>query len=131
MSDRDERRNLYAGTLGHDSAAIRKRIAEIRKWGEHNDQPFVEDLLNANPRLEWAIPEVGRNPIPEDFELAFGLTRVEAEIAAAFAAGHKLSAIAATRGCSINTVRTHFAHIKDKLCLHTQTEVLRELMKIV
>ena len=92
MSDREERRNLYAGTLGHDNAAVRKRIAEIRNWGARNDRPFVEDLLNANPRLEWGIPEVGRDPIPEDFELAFGLTRVEAEIAAAFASGHKLTA---------------------------------------
>ncbi|GEM_PF-2056797 len=131
MSDKEERRNLYAGTLGHDSAAVRRRIAEIRKWGERNDRPFVEDLLNANPRLEWGIPEVGRDPIPEDFELAFGLTRVEAEIAAAFASGHKLTAIAAARGCSINTVRTHFTHIKDKLGKTKQTDVLRELMKIV
>lgn len=131
MADKEPRENRYTGTLGHDSAALRRRIAQIRRWGEANDKPFVEELLASNPRLEWAIPEVGRDPIPEDFELAFGLTRVEAEIAAAFAAGIRLADIAKARGNSINTVRTHFAHIKDKLGKHTQTEVLRELMKVV
>lgn len=131
MAEKGTRENRYSGTLGHDSAALRRRIAQIRQWGEANDKAFVEDLLASNPRLEWAIPEVGRDPIPEDFELAFGLTRVEAEIAAAFAAGVKLADIAKARGSSINTVRTHFAHIKDKLGKNTQTDVLRELMKVV
>lgn len=131
MAEQPPRENRYAGTLGHDSAALRRRIAQIRQWAERNEKPFVEELLATNPRLEWALPEAGRDPIPEDFELAFGFTRVEAEIAAAFASGAKLAEIAAARGSSINTVRTHFAHIKDKLGMHTQTEVLRELMKVV
>lgn len=129
MSDEDIRRNLFAGTLGHDSAHVRRRIREIKQWAALHGNSFVEDMLAANPRLECAVPETGRNPAPEDYELSFGFTRVEAEIAIAFAGGAKLMDIAASRQCSINTVRTHFAHIKDKLNVSTQTEVLRELLR--
>lgn len=130
MSDDDARRSLYAGALGHDSAHVRRRIKQIKQWAALHANSFVEEMLAANPRLEWAMPEVGRNAAPEDYELAFNFTRVEAEIAVAFASGEKLTDIAAARGNSINTIRTHFAHIKDKLGVSTQTEVLRELLKV-
>ncbi|ABS63629.1 response regulator receiver protein [Parvibaculum lavamentivorans DS-1] len=130
MSDDDPRRSVYAGALGHDSAHVRRRIKQIKQWALLHANSFVDEMLTANPRLEWAMPEAGRTAAPEDYELAFNLTRAEAEIAVAFARGERLADIAITRGSSINTVRTHFAHIKDKLGVSTQTEVLRELMKV-
>lgn len=123
-------RALYGGVLGHGRAHVRRRIAQIRSWAEEQGNSFIDELLAANPTLEQAAPAVTRNLTPEIYIQAYGFTCVEAEVAAAFVGGRKLAEIAADRGCSINTVRTHFAHIKDKLGLHTQTEVLRELMKV-
>lgn len=130
MSDEELLRNRIAGTLGHDLAYIRHRIAEIRRWGALHSVGFVEEILTANPRLEDVIPVVGRDPLPGEYELAFGFTRAEAEIAVLFVLGHSIAEIAKERGCSVNTVRTQFAHIKDKLGKSTQTDVLRELMKV-
>ncbi|MEQ8265810.1 MAG: helix-turn-helix transcriptional regulator [Parvibaculum sp.] len=130
MSDDDLLRNRIAGTLGHDIAYIRRRIAEIRRWGALHSVGFVEEILTANPRLEDVVPVVGRDPLPEEYELAFGFTRAEGEIALLFVLGHSIAEIAKQRGCSVNTVRTQFAHIKDKLGKKTQTDVLRELMKV-
>lgn len=130
MSDDEPRDNPFAAALGYDSAYLRRRVMQIRQWAASRNYSFVEDMLEAQPRLRWALPETRRAPLPEDYETAFGFTRVEAEIAVAFVAGSKLDEIAAARGISINTVRTHFAHLKDKLGKRTQTEVQRELMKV-
>ncbi|MBO6633004.1 LuxR C-terminal-related transcriptional regulator [Parvibaculum sp.] len=129
MSD-DLRSKLYAGALGHEGHDIHRRIAEIKEWAQRNDNEFVERMLAINPRLEWTIPQTGRDPIPEDYVLAFGFTRAEAEIAVSFVLGHSITKIAEQRGCSVNTVRTQFARIKDKLGKSSQTDVLRELMKV-
>lgn len=128
MSDGKSRNSPYA--LGYDTAYLRRRIAQIRQWAAKRNDSFVENMLEADPRLQWALPETRHAPLVEDYETAFGFTRVEAEIAVAFVAGRKLDEIAAARGISINTVRSHFAHLKDKLGKSTQTEVLRELMKV-
>lgn len=130
MSDDDLRSKLYAGALGHEGHDVRRRIAEIKEWARRNDNEFLERMLSINPRLEWTIPQTGRDPIPEDYELAFGFTRAEAEVAVLFVLGRSIAEIAKERGCSVNTVRTQFAHIKDKLGKNTQTDVLRELMKV-
>ncbi|GMV63220.1 MAG: hypothetical protein AMXMBFR74_23880 [Parvibaculum sp.] len=130
MSENGDRGRLYAGALGHDSREVRRRIEEIKDWARRNGNEFVERMLVVNPRLEWTIPQTGRDPLPEDYEYALGFTRAEAEIAVLFVLGHSIAGIAKERGCSVNTVRTQFAHIKDKLGKNTQTDVLRELMKV-
>lgn len=128
MADSPSRNSPYA--LGYETAYLRRRVMQIRRWAARRNDSFVEEMLEADPRLQWALPETRHAPLVQDYEIAFGFTRVEAEIAVAFVAGRKLREIAAARGISINTIRTHFAHIKDKLGKSTQTEVLRALMKI-
>ncbi len=128
--DEDIRGKLHSAALGHESHEVRRRIEEIKNWARRNGSDFVEKMLAVNPRLEWTIPQTGRDPLPEDYELAFGFTRAEAEVAVAFVIGYSIAEIAMQRGCSVNTVRTQFAHIKDKLGKNTQTDVLRELMRV-
>lgn len=58
----------------------------------------------------------------------YGLTATEAEVAVALATGRSLTNIAADRGCSEQTVRTHLKRIFGKTGLTRQTELVRVLL---
>ncbi|HVJ94865.1 MAG TPA: helix-turn-helix transcriptional regulator, partial [Labilithrix sp.] len=58
----------------------------------------------------------------------YGLTATEAEIAVALATGHTLTQIAAERGCSEQTLRTHAKRILSKTGQHRQADLVRLLL---
>lgn len=64
----------------------------------------------------------------ECLKIWYGLSQAEARLAAAFAMGTSLADYAADQGLSINTVRTHFAHVKVKLEAADQADVVRKLL---
>lgn len=53
----------------------------------------------------------------------YGLTRCEAELAVALAAGADLHRYCDEHGVSPNTARTHLKHVLDKTGLHRQAEL--------
>jgi len=60
-----------------------------------------------------------------EFAALYGLTRSELEVALALAGGASLKDIAESRKVSINTVRTHAAHLRDKMGAHSQADIVR------
>ncbi len=62
---------------------------------------------------------------------AYGLTRAEAEVAVALAAGTKAPDIAHGRSISINTVKTFRRRVYDKLGVSDQVELMRELPRLL
>lgn len=64
-----------------------------------------------------------------EFAAMYGLTPSEVEVAIALASGSSLKTIAAQRRVSINTVRTHLSHLRSKLGVRSQAEVLRITMR--
>jgi DNA-binding CsgD family transcriptional regulator len=71
-------------------------------------------------------------PAPPARQLAdlFGLTGTEAALAADLLAGQELREIAARRGRSINTVRTHLARVMAKTDVNRQSELMRLLTSL-
>jgi DNA-binding CsgD family transcriptional regulator len=60
----------------------------------------------------------------------FGLTGTEAALAADLLAGQELREIAARRGRSINTVRTHLARVMAKTNVNRQSDLMRLLASL-
>jgi DNA-binding CsgD family transcriptional regulator len=59
----------------------------------------------------------------------YGLTAAEAAVAVAIARGEELSDIAAARGVSLNTVRTHLYRALTKTDTRRQTDLVRLLLR--
>jgi DNA-binding CsgD family transcriptional regulator len=72
---------------------------------------------------------VSAAPNPRLAEL-FGLTRSEATLAADLLAGDTLSEIAARRGRSVNTVRSHLAQLMAKTNVNRQSHLMRLLASL-
>ena len=68
--------------------------------------------------------------VPQKLELAalYGLTPAETEVALALAGGTSLARIAETRHVTLNTVRTHAARLREKLCVRSQAEIVRKVL---
>ncbi len=73
-------------------------------------------------------PELSVSLDAELIARLYGLTATEAEVAVALAAGHSLSNVAAERGCSEQTVRTHLKRIFAKTGLSRQSDLVRALL---
>ena len=118
-----------AGRLGHDPAYVAGRVADVYAWSRLHDGGLVADLLEEFDQKGWDMAARGSEAVQlKHIVEQYGLTPAEAEVAYAFAQGLQLADISRTRDVSINTVRTHFARIKDKLGVHTQAQALRKLI---
>jgi DNA-binding CsgD family transcriptional regulator len=73
-------------------------------------------------------PEAGQVPTLEALGQIYGLTPAEAEVAQLLAKGLSLDEIAADRGISLNTVRSHLKHIFSKTGTSRQGELLGLVM---
>jgi DNA-binding CsgD family transcriptional regulator len=73
-------------------------------------------------------PEAGHVPTLEALGQIYGLTPAEAEVAQSLAKGMSLEEIAADRGISLNTVRSHLKHIFSKTGTSRQGELLSLVM---
>ncbi len=62
------------------------------------------------------------------FAARYGLTAAEAGLATHLAAGRTLAQAAGLRGCSVNTMRTHLAHLMAKTGMRRQSALVRLLM---
>ena len=62
-------------------------------------------------------------------QLAYGLTRKEAETALALLDGLSAEAIGDKLDVSVNTVRTHLKRVYDKIGVQTQTELVARLLR--
>lgn len=72
-------------------------------------------------------PESGPRALRE----LYGLTAAEADFAVALRTGLSVSAYAALRGLSVNTVYTHLRHIKDKTGTNRQPDLVREFNRSI
>jgi DNA-binding CsgD family transcriptional regulator len=61
----------------------------------------------------------------------FGLTRREAEVAAAVVAGHGLQAAAQQLGIALTTARTHLQHVFEKTHTRRQSELTSLVLQIL
>jgi DNA-binding CsgD family transcriptional regulator len=70
-------------------------------------------------------------PIPTAHDLvrAFNLTRTEAEVTLELAAGLTPADIAARRGASVHTVRTHLKRVLVKTETHTQAALVGKVLR--
>ena len=68
--------------------------------------------------------DVRRQRLGEDF----GLTPAEAAVAAEVVKADGLQAVSGRLGISLETVRTHLAHVFDKTCTRRQAELIRLLL---
>ena len=73
-------------------------------------------------------PEAGHAPTLEALGQIYGLTPAEAEVVQLLAKGLPLDEIAADRGISLNTVRSHLKHIFSKTGTNRQGELLGLVM---
>ncbi len=73
-------------------------------------------------------PEAGHVPTLEALGQIYGLTPAEAEVVQLLAKGLPLDEIAADRGISLNTVRSHLKHIFSKTGTSRQGELLGLVM---
>jgi len=73
-------------------------------------------------------PEAGHVPTADALGKIYGLTPAEAEVVQLLAKGLALDAIAADRGISLNTVRSHLKHIFSKTGTSRQSELLSLVM---
>jgi len=69
--------------------------------------------------------DVRRRRLSEDF----GLTPAEAAVAAEVVKADGLQAVSGRLGISLETVRTHLAHVFDKTCTRRQAELIRLLLQ--
>ena len=73
-------------------------------------------------------PEARSRLAPDVLAAVHGLTKAEAHLASALAAGHTLADFADERGCSEQTARTHLKRVLDKTRTHRQTDLVRVLL---
>ena len=102
-------------------------IGDLRIWRSSRTPLFEErdvDLLRLlEPAFAGAFRR-RRQPTPDLLRAWFPmLTRREADVAAAVAAGHSDRRTAQELGCSEWTVRSHLTHIFAKLGVATRTEL--------
>jgi DNA-binding CsgD family transcriptional regulator/PAS domain-containing protein len=76
-------------------------------------------------------PELAEAPPAEALRAAYGLTPAECAVAVALARGETLRSLADALGISINTARTHLAHIFDKTGVRRQSDLARLLARDV
>ena len=76
-------------------------------------------------------PESEGLPATDALIAMFGLTPAEARLAQAIAAGTSLKDYAEVAGVSINTVRTHLAHIFTKTDTRRQSDLIRLLARAI
>lgn len=97
--------------------------------------PFRQEaewsLIRA-PAVLLCVTQLDILPPPPARQIAklFGLTAAEGALAADLLAGLDLREIAERRGRSINTVRTHLAHLMAKTDVKRQSELMRLLVSL-
>jgi DNA-binding CsgD family transcriptional regulator/PAS domain-containing protein len=75
------------------------------------------------------VVDPDRPPLPTQvWRRLFGLTGAETDVAARLAAGASLREVADALTVSVNTVRTHVAHLYAKTDTHRQAELVRVLL---
>ena len=94
----------------------------------------LPDNITVPDRIEKAAADDGSIPrAPTAFELKlrheFGLTRAEARLTAQLATGLSLKLAAERLHVSINTARSHLAHVYDKTGTCRQTELLALILR--
>ena len=111
-------------TLARDTrAALTVSVIPVRDWAER-DLPAPRSVLVLAQGAGVSSPVGGR-----DLAGPFGLTQADAALAADLLAGQALTDIAATRGRSINTLRTQLAKIMVKTNTRRQGELIALLSR--
>ena len=127
--DLARRERLALGRVPSEPVLSGARLDDVYKWAQAEGKQWVLDLFNdphcADQGMVRQFEEGNRAAY---YGVKFGLTPTEAEVAAAFATGKSLEGIAQGRGVSINTIRTHFSRLRDKLGVHSQAQMLRVLL---
>ena len=104
-----------------------REIGDLRIWRDSRTPVFEEREVDLLRLLEPAFTGAfrrRRQPTPDLLRAWFPmLTRREAEVAAAVAAGRSDRRAAQELGCSEWTVRSHLTHIFAKLGVATRTEL--------
>ena len=143
---------LEAGTAG-DTVRLQSAVARAGCIDRSLPQSAEVTLARASPaawtvsvipvrdRAERDVPgprsvlvlapgQVAKSPVGErSLVEAYGLTRAEASLAVGLMAGEALTSIAAARGRSINTLRTHLARIMVKTNTRRQGELVSLLAR--
>jgi DNA-binding CsgD family transcriptional regulator len=109
------------------SAPPRRMVRVPRSSGGLPYLVTVVPLAVASPGQPCALAlvqdaELGRSSLPDQLSDLFGLTRAEAQLAAALAEGHSLKDIAEARAVKISTVRTQTQMVLDKAGVSRQAE---------
>jgi DNA-binding CsgD family transcriptional regulator len=82
------------------------------------------NVVRSRAILAATTADVRRQRLGEDF----GLTPAEAAVAAEVVKADGLQAVSGRLGISLETVRTHLAHVFDKTCTRRQAELIRLLL---
>ncbi|MFC4726230.1 LuxR C-terminal-related transcriptional regulator [Glycocaulis abyssi] len=92
-------------------------------WANRGDMTAVFVAMT----VDLALAGTGQAGEADRLEFAalYGLTPSELAVALALTGGASLQDIAAERGVTINTVRTHAARLREKLGVHSQADIVR------
>ena len=118
----------WPDTTDATAPTVAKRLSQIFKWAEENKQDWLFDFVDARADLLKSITRgetETKLPTADHLAARFDLTPAEADILELFLAGGTLREIADAQQVSINTVRTHFVHIRGKLDARDQADVVR------
>lgn len=74
-------------------------------------------------------PECDRSPDVNGLRLLFGLTRTEAQLAAALSRGDSLDDYCSATGVTTNTARTHLKRVLEKTGTHRQAQLVSVLAR--
>jgi DNA-binding CsgD family transcriptional regulator len=95
-------------------------------WSNRSGKPATFAVVTVDLAVAGLAPAGNRHAL--ELAALYRLTPVEADIALALARGDRLSAIAAERGVSFNTVRTHAARLRHKMGAASQSEIVRMVL---
>jgi len=130
-------RSVLAGAVGGSGTIARSGAMHLPRSGGVRPlallaMPFRQETnwsLARQPSILVCVSDPDAMHTPSNRLLAelFGLTGAEAALASDLLAGEELRDIAARRGRSINTVRTHLSGLMAKTNVNRQSELIRLL----
>ncbi len=114
--------------LAHGEVVLRPFDTVVQRgtehaWSNRGSTPAVFAVMTVDLAVAGLAP-AGKE-LPLEFAALFGLTPAETELALALAAGQTLQGFAKARRVSINTARTHAAHLRSKLDARSIAEIVR------
>lgn len=111
------------------------RLPGVRRFFVRVDRLETDEDRDGRRPLPIALMQVWaetgqKGPDPAALIAWFDLTQAEARLASAFASGSTLAEYSASEGVSMNTIRTQFAHLREKMEARDQADVLRILLQL-